>query len=140
MAEVVAWYADGLATRAFACDCGWRGRLADMSQQVFSELVEHDCPACDTALVVREFPTHDEVREAARRGHPDAVRDLPGSERAAGRTERAKASELTAADQLPELHLSGPTTFVWDLEQREEESWTVVRLAGSGTEVWRELA
>jgi hypothetical protein len=140
LAKVMAYYAADRETRTFSCPCGWSGRIPDMDQQAFREVVEHDCPSCDTMLVIREYPTHEEVHEAAQRGDPEAIRELPSYERFVSRGKRAEASELKTADQLPELHLTEPTTFVWDFEERDGEHWVLVRVAGSGTEVWREMA
>lgn len=140
MSEVMEWYAADRDTRTFSCTCGWKGHLSDMGQELFSELVEHDCPECFASLVIREFPTLADVRRAAKRGDPEAIRRLPDYEQTASRAKRAKSSELKHADQLPELELAGPTRFVWDLEERDGERWTVVRVAGSGTEAWSEMA
>ena len=137
------WYAPDRETRVFTCTCGWSGRLADMSDGEFSwDLVVQECPDCFRSLVIRGRPDYAEVREAARRGDPQAIRDLPGAEVGEAAHQRAKAMELKSTDQLPELDLTGPTKFIWDQEGGNGggESWTVIRLAGSGTEVWREMA
>ena len=90
--------------------------------------------------VIRSFPTIDNVRDAAARGDESAKEELESAERAESRRKRAEASELMSIDQLPELGLSAPTVFVWDQEERDGDNWAVVRVAGNGLEVWRELA
>ena len=94
----------------------------------------------DSSLVFRMSSTLAETREAAAAGNADAIRALPATEKGADRAGRAEAMELRSPGQLPKLDLAGPTRFAWDFEDRNEERWTVIRVATVGREVWRELA
>ena len=140
MAEVIGFYAPDRATRVFDCRCGWSGTIEQMSREIHREVVDHSCPTCDTMLVIQEYPSTSETREAAAKGDEQAIEALPSHERAERRQKRAKAAELKSVEQLPGLELMTPTLFVWDVEETAEESWAIVRIAGSGQEVWRELA
>ena len=74
-ARVLRWYDVGEHHR-FACVCGWSGFFREMSIGEFDELVDGSCPTCDTMLIVRSFPTKDEIREAAAAGNREAVEEL----------------------------------------------------------------
>ena len=74
-ARVVRWYDVGEHHR-FACACGWSGAFREMSISGFDELVDGSCPSCDTMLIVRSFPTKDEIREAAAAGNREAAEEL----------------------------------------------------------------
>jgi len=71
-------YYDDWRESAITCEqCGWRGIGGQTSQsEVFEQLYERDCPICAERLLVVSFPTLDEVAEAAKRGVPEAIREL----------------------------------------------------------------
>ena len=75
MSEIFGWFDDwrGLTLR---CRCGWSGALAGEQPEAFAELVHFECHACDEILVIVSYPTKDDIRSAARRGHPEALRML----------------------------------------------------------------
>lgn len=72
-ARVVRWYEVDEEQR-FVCACGWTGRVREMSIGGFDELIDGSCPDCETMLIIRSFPTRDEIRVAAAAGNRDAAR------------------------------------------------------------------
>lgn len=71
-AHVTAWFDITDADR-FECRCGWIGTFKEMDNDFFRELIDGSCPKCDRMLVVRAYPTAEEVRVAAAAGHVEAV-------------------------------------------------------------------
>ncbi len=117
-------------------DCGWSGSGAG-SQELFEELFDVSCPQCDSMLLIVPYPTAAETRAAAAAGNPKAQAELPNVESRLKRLDRAQELELRTPEQLPELR--GKNLRIdWDLEERDDEQWTVLR--HKGREIWRELA
>ena len=105
-----------------------------------SDFVASRCLTCDRHLAYLMFPTLAETRRAAAGGHAEAIRELPRVEAAEARRKRAAALQLREAAQLPDVALSEPTRFVWDLVEESGDQWTEIRIATSGDLVWRQLA
>ena len=126
--------------RPMACrHCSWEGPFGALSSELFSEVIEYDCPACSEIVIVFGFPSFAEVRAAAEAGNAQAIAEMPHVESAERTSEEMKRSKLKSADALPALDLETPTIFVWDQPQPlDGKEWTVVRLAGTGREVFRE--
>ena len=74
-ARIFKWY-DVHDSDHFQCPCGWSGRLTELVIEGFKELVDGSCPNCGQMLMIRGFPTLQEVRQAAARGDPGAVEEL----------------------------------------------------------------
>ncbi len=102
MTEFIAPYSDW-RSRQFRCACGWSGAGADAATELFSELLEINCPKCDGRLGLASFPTFDEVRAAAAQGNPDALRELATVEEAERRREEFERTCLVAPAQLPDV-------------------------------------
>ncbi len=121
-----------------SCDsCGWSDLNSQTACEVFAELMELNCPRCDHRLMTVIFPTIEETRSAAQAGHPEAIKELPRLETTAARVERAERLHLRSPDQLPDLP-SYPMRVDWDLEERDDEKWVVVRWGP--VVIWQELA
>jgi hypothetical protein len=118
-------------------ECSWFGRTSQASRELFRELMTLHCPQCDRRLMTVVFPTIDETRAAAEAGNLEALKALPDLEAAANRAQRAEQLHLRSPDQLPDLPVH-EMRLDWDLEEVEEEKWTVVRWGP--VVVWRELA
>jgi|RhiMethySRZTD1v2_1073278.scaffolds.fasta_scaffold489193_1 hypothetical protein len=57
------------------CECGWAGRGRDTEIELYeSPVVTRHCPKCDSILLSMEYPTFNQVREAAEAGNEEAVR------------------------------------------------------------------
>ena len=74
-ARIFSWY-DVRDSDRFQCRCGWSGPIGEMIVEGYNELVDGSCPLCDQMLMIRGFPTLDEVRVAAARGDSGAISDL----------------------------------------------------------------
>jgi len=74
-ARIFSWY-DVRDSDRFQCRCGWSGPIGEMVVEGYNELVDGSCPLCDQMLMIRSFPTLDEVRVAAARGDSGAISDL----------------------------------------------------------------
>lgn len=70
-----AWY-EVRDTDRFLCTCGWGGTVDELTIEGFRELVDGSCPQCDRMLMIRSFPTIDEMRRAASRGDRRAAEEL----------------------------------------------------------------
>ena len=124
-------------TPGFACsECGWTGSGSD-NEEMFQELLDVRCPQCDKMLLVVQYPTIGETREAAAAGNQRAVAELPRAEVGESRHAWATGLLLRNPTQLPELDESD-VTIDWDFEDRDGEDWTVLRHLG--VEIWREPA
>src|SRR4051812_13445046 len=88
-------------------------------------------------LLIVAFPTIEETRAAAAAGNPRAQAELPSVEAREERLSRSQELELKTADQLPQLQ-GDALRIDWDLEERDDEHWTVLR--HDGKEIWSELA
>jgi hypothetical protein len=53
--------------------CGWTGTGDQAAEELFNELFEVNCPACNARLATVLFPTTDSIRDAADQGNPEAV-------------------------------------------------------------------
>jgi hypothetical protein len=117
-------------------DCGWTGRGPD-NEEHFRDLLDVRCPQCDRMLLIVSYPTDEETRAAAAAGNEAAAAELPIVELRQQRLERAETLELKEPNELPDLPGSA-VSIEWDFEERDGESWTVLR--HEGKEIWRELA
>jgi len=124
------------------CDsCGWKGANRDLAPSILSRtnVATYDCPTCAATLLSTPIPSFSDVRIAAAAGNPRAQADLQEAEAQEREQTAMKAAELRAADELPDLGLTGPTVFIWDQECDEDRhQWTIIRTAEVGRLVWRE--
>jgi len=60
--------------RTWTCPaCTWTGTGAQAAQELFSELFEINCPACDARLATVLLPTTESIRRAAGDGNSEAI-------------------------------------------------------------------
>lgn len=83
--------------------CGWRGLGSEASTELFTELLQVDCPACDGRLFLVVFPTADEVKRAADEGVPQAVSMQRAADRREVYFQRREGTLLRGSDSLPDL-------------------------------------
>ncbi len=124
------------------CDlCGWKGANRDLAPSILSRtnVATYDCPNCAATLLSTPIPSFADVRIAAAAGNPHAQADLQEAEAQEREQTAMKATELSAAHDLPDLGLTAPTVFIWDQECDEDRrQWTIIRTAEVGRLVWRE--
>jgi hypothetical protein len=75
-AKVLRYYQYDSAKQLACQGCGWVGDGDSATTNHFAELFDVCCPRCDRMLLVIGYPTFGEIEEAARRGHPEAQREL----------------------------------------------------------------
>lgn len=64
------------SAEATCANCSWSGLGGDLAQgDVFSELMELDCPECHQKVFVVSFPTRAETEDAAAMGDESATKD-----------------------------------------------------------------
>lgn len=129
------WDYDPDATIACS-ECGWAGSGAG-NEEMFEALLDVKCPQCCNMLLMVQYPTVGETREAAAAGNQRAVAELPRAEAGESRHAWATGLLLREPTQLPDLNESD-VTIDWDFENRDGEDWTVLRHLG--VEIWREPA
>jgi len=120
------------------CRCGkWVGKIIEASRETHRELQDFHCPVCDEIVAIIGNPTEQEIRDAAARGNPKAIRSLPSLDKMVARTETARGMALRSPDQLPEIE-GERLCFTWDSMEEGDEYNAEIRF---GKKVlWRELA
>jgi hypothetical protein len=88
-ARTFGWY-DLLEEDRFTCQCGWSGSAGQSATELFHELLQGNCPQCDTMLYIRSFPTLEEIRVAAAQGDERAIEQLATVEQVEQRQSRAR--------------------------------------------------
>jgi len=59
--------------------CGWQGRWEQADINHYSELMDAECPKCDShppMLAIVSYATGAETKQAAKEGNPEAVKEL----------------------------------------------------------------
>lgn len=131
------WYEFDEEAEMVCRRCGWTGNADQADLEIGSLSFHYECPKCSKALAVFDHVSHELTKQKAAEGNEKAKRDLPGVLSRESFLERAKASELTSPDQLPDLD-GDEIVIEWDFESREEDNWTVLR--HEDREIWREIA
>jgi predicted RNA-binding Zn-ribbon protein involved in translation (DUF1610 family) len=69
------YFDDGWRTDVYTCPmCGWEGSHWEMSgPNLFRELMDFECPECEKMLLIVNYATYKEAREAAAKGNQEAV-------------------------------------------------------------------
>ena len=128
-------YYDGWQTADAKCGkCDWTGKLADADQELFSELMQLNCPKCDGRLDLVMFPTIEEGIAAGPNVSAEEREYI--AEIARGRME-FEALKLKTPDQLPDID-DATIVLTWDWVGVEGDSRTEIR-HGSRI-IWREPA
>jgi len=86
MAELVLdYFAAGWRERVLACPCGWQGDSRAMAMELHDAVTDYACPACGNLLLIVSHPDLAQVRQAAARGHEEALAQLALVEEALAR-------------------------------------------------------
>ncbi|MGI9021377.1 MAG: hypothetical protein ACR2G3_11785 [Solirubrobacterales bacterium] len=139
MAEHVAYYAFDRDGDVTCRHCEAQAKAGDWMEP-YDELFDITCGKCEVMLYIVSYPTFDEVREWAARGHPAAIADLPDLDEREAFFARAHASQPSKAEELPEQE-GERLDFTWDFlpDAGEDGDHVTVILLG-GRELWREVA
>lgn len=121
--------------------CGWSGPGDDWwtESNRGMDLFDIWCPRCDAKRGFLSFPTHQETIDAAAAGSERATAALPALEQREAFLERASASELTDASDLPDLE-GDELELLWDLEVDDDGGDHVTVIRHGERELWRETA
>ena len=139
MAKHVAYYAFDRHGNVTCPHCGAQANVDDWIEN-YDELFDVTCGKCGVMLYIVSYPTFEEVREWAERGHPAAIADLPGLDKREAFLARATASQPKSPDELPELE-GDQLAFTWAFQRDEDENGDhVVAVSLGETELWCEVA
>jgi hypothetical protein len=128
--------------------CGWKGRVQDGAQREFRELFDYCCPHCvqNVILAVVSYPTVEQIRQAARDGNAEAIRELPRVAYTESRTQRFAREKLRSPNELPdigggkrfdvlldthEMHLRSPSEEAYTEYSGRRECGATIVLAGN---------
>jgi hypothetical protein len=141
MAAVRFNYYDDWRNAVLTCPvCGWQGRWEQANINHHSELMDAECPKCEShppMLAIVSYATGEETKQAAQEGHPEARRELGHVLERERRIDSFDRDKLKSVEQLPDL----PDTeckFAWDFVEDEKDHFQEIRLGDRL--VWRELA
>ena len=63
--------------KIFYCpSCDWRGKIDEAHKEYSRDYFEFPCVWCGTILAYVAYPTPDDIKAAAARGHSGAIEDL----------------------------------------------------------------
>jgi hypothetical protein len=117
--------------------CSWSGFGRDLSIELFSELIEVNCPNCDRHIQILSFPTKKELVEEAAKGNQEAIDALSRLKRPNQRARRA-AKKIRKSGDVPDTQLESFEVAL-TLDNSVAENPQLVMLI-DGTEFWREPA
>jgi hypothetical protein len=135
MSVVTDYYGDW-RERTFTCtDCGWKGLGAKCTRgELYRELFDICCPACQKEVGSVMFPT---VEEARQNWGKLSAWDQHAIESIEGFRKDFAGRKLVSPEQLPDIE-GGELIFVWDIETQQKGGDTLIRC---GSEIlWREPA
>ena len=102
MSKIFEYFDTGWRQESFACvECGWSGRVDDMSLDLFQDLTEHSCSRCFEIMVPVSHPTLDQIREAAAAGDQEAIAWDESLNSRAGSSESGRRSPRSAGSPKP---------------------------------------
>lgn len=120
--------------------CGWQGRWEQANINYYNELMDAECPKCDShppMLAIVSYPTGAETKQAAKEGNPEASKELGWVLKSERRLELFDHDKLTTVEQLPDLS-DAECDFLWDFVDDEQDHFQEIRLGDRL--IWRELA
>ena len=139
MARHVRYYEFDQAAPIVCSNCGAEGSYDAWSEHY---TISSTSPAASAALMlfIVGYPTIEDVREYAAKGHPEAIKTLPAAQQREDFLERLKNECLRSPDELPDLEGDGRLSFTWDFieDEKADERWTLILV--DGREIWREPA
>lgn len=141
--EIVNYYGDWRDQRWACKHCGWKGQGVDLSDgDVYTELMEMDCPGCHTGLLIVNFPT---ISESKANWDKVSAADKAQIESIEALDRAFDEGSLKDPSQLPDLP-GKSLVLQWDCNTHGPEfpgvgpgGWQTVIRHGE-VEVWREPA
>lgn len=131
-------YFDDWRKETWVCrNCDWTGTEKEASVEIFSELMELNCPQCDGRLAVISFPTTQQISKAAEEGNTEALSMLPqvtATEEFA-KSQRTSRRRLSRLPKIKDENLE----FTLDLEASGDwmnPGWLLLKC--NGEEIYRE--
>ncbi len=121
----VPYYSDWRGATHSCSGCDWQGTGSEADQELFTDLIQVDCPSCFGRLFLVVFPTAEDTRLAAAAGNDEAQRELARLARQESYQGKVEASRLRSAEDLPDL--DGDQLDFY-LELLKEEHGTVLIL------------
>jgi hypothetical protein len=114
--------------------CGWVGLGSEASEELFTGLVQVDCPQCDGRLFNVLMPTAEQIAEAAAAGQPQAVSMFMAAHDRDRYMLRRNYTLLRDGRDLPDLE-GEVHDFYLTLADNHGTVWLVLALGtGSGEE------
>lgn len=120
--------------------CGWQGRWEQAEINHHSELMDAECPQCEShppMLAIVAYATGDETKQAAKAGNAEAIRELGRVVQRESRLETFERDKLKTVEQLPDLP-DAACEFIWDIVEDEQDKFQEIRIGDRL--LWRELA
>jgi hypothetical protein len=120
--------------------CGWQGRWEQAEVNHHSELMDAECPRCEShppMLAIVSYATGDETKQAAKAGNAEAIRELGRVVQRESRLATFERHKLKTVEQLPDLP-DAACEFLWDIAEDEHDKFQEIRIGDRL--IWRELA
>src|SRR5580704_4393701 len=99
-------YYDDWRTAILTCPvCGWQGRWEQANINHYSELMDAECPKCEShppMLAIVSYATAAETKQAAADGNAEAIRELSAVLKMESRGESFEREKLKSIEQLPD--------------------------------------
>jgi hypothetical protein len=134
-------YYDDWRNAVLTCPvCGWQGRWEQANINHHGELMDAECPKCESAapmLAIVSHATAAETKEAAAKGNSEAGRELGAIVKMESRWETFERDKLKSIEQLPDLP-DAECEFIWDIVEDENDKFQEIRIGDRL--IWRELA
>lgn len=132
-------YFDDWRTAILRCECcGWTGTFEEGLVEIYRELMDSSCPACEPwpapMLAIVSYPTLEEAEANREKMSESDQRNLDGRKSFMA---AAESTRLKSEDQLPEL--SAPSLVLdWDFVGHASGGLTVIKFGEQA--IWSEVA
>src|SRR5579864_1930363 len=141
MAAIQFKYYDDWRNAILTCPvCGWQGRWEQANVNHYSELMDAECPKCEShppMLAIVSYATAAETKQAATEGNAEAGRELGPILKMENRRTSFERDKLKCVDQLPDLP-DAECEFIWDIVEDGKEGFQEIRIGDHV--IWREVA
>jgi hypothetical protein len=133
-AKILNYYAFDDGAEITCPECGWSGAAREASVEYYKELFDVSCPRCDRMILIVNYPTPAETKEAAELGNPRAQEEMQFVDARESFLRQFDRRKLHSAEQLPDLE-GDRLEFLWDMSWGDEKL-TVIRFGER--EIWAE--
>lgn len=120
--------------------CHWKGSSKN-NTEIYDILLDVTCPTCDKMLLIVNYPTTEEVKQALNSGNVKAAGDYMSVLATEAYNKYFEEKKLKSVEQLPEIQ-GDELDFIWDFENLPIDgmfnSETVIRY--KEVVLWREPA